>query len=157
MLYLGGTKSKKPDLAHLTRFKLLEEIFIEGQKKNIEVLSQLLNLKDVTLRSISTPDIKYLRPLSKMWSLDIKLGGIRNLNGLEGMKHIKYLELWQIRGLSDIEVISSLTGLQYLFLQSLRQIESLPDLSKLRELKRISLENMGGLKDIRAFRSRACP
>ena len=121
-LLLGRTKSKKINLLPLGRFDSLEEIYIEGHQKNIEVLSQLENLKDVTLRSISTPDISYLRPLHQMWSLDIKLGGIKDLYAIEEMENIKYFELWQIRGLSDIDVISSLTGLQFLFLQSLRQV-----------------------------------
>lgn len=147
-LFLGATKSKKPDLSSLSRFISLQEIYLEGQQKNIEVLSQLSDLQDVTLRSISTPDISYLRPLHRMWSLDIKLGGIKNLYALEGMENIKYLELWQVMGLSDISVISSLTGLQFLFLQSLRQITFLPSLKRLKKLRRIFLENMKGLKDI---------
>ncbi len=152
-LFLGSTKSKKPDLSPLTRFTLLEEISIEGQQKNIEVLSQLENLKDVTLRSISTPDVSYLTPLRRMWSLDIKLGGIKNLNAVEGMENIKYLELWQIKGLSDINFISSLAGLQYLFLQSLRQVAALPSMNRLGKLRRIYLENMNGLKEISSLES----
>ncbi len=147
-LFLGVTKSKKPDLSPLSRFDSLEEIYIEGQQKHIEALSQLKSLQDVTLRSISTPDISYLRPLDRMWSLDIKLGGIRDLYAIEGMKNIKYLELWQIRGLSDIGVVSSLTGLQYLFLQSLRRVATLPPFERLTELRRIYIENMRGLKEI---------
>ena len=149
-LILGATRSKKPDLSPLSRFASLEEIYLEGQQKNIEVLSQLRNLKDVTLRSINTLDLRYLRPLQKMWSLDIKLGGIRNLNDIEGMETIKYLELWQIRELTDIGVISSLRGLQYFFLQSLRRISALPPLQQLKNLRRVSLDN---LKDLRDFSS----
>ena len=58
------------------------------------------------------------------------------------MDRIKYLELWQIRGLKDISVISTMHGLQYLFLQSLPHIASLPDFSNLRAK---------GLKDIRGL------
>jgi hypothetical protein len=147
-LFLGATESKKPDLSPLRRFQSREAIYIEGQQKNIEVLSQMENLEDVTLRSISTPDISYLKPLHHMWSLDIKLGGIKNFSALEGMKNIKYLELWQIRGLSDINFVSGLFGLQYLFLQSLRQVVSLPSFERLDHLRRIYLENMKGLRDI---------
>ena len=148
-LFLGQTKSKKPDLSSLRRFESLNQIYIEGQQKNIEVLSELENLQDVTLRSISTPDISYLKPLHRMWSLDIKLGGITDLNAIQGMETIKYLELWQIRGLSEINVISTLTGLQFLFLQSLRRVTALPSLTRLNKLKRIYLENMNGLEDVR--------
>ena len=147
-LFLGATKSNRPDLSPLDRFQSLEAIYIEGQQKNIEVLSHLADLQDVTLRSISTPDVSYLKPLRRMWSLDIKLGGIKDFSAIEGMKNIKYLELWQIRGLSDINFISSLFGLQYLFLQSLRQVISLPSFKRLENLRRVYLENMKGLKDI---------
>lgn len=134
-----------------SRFTSLQEIYLEGQQKNIEVLTQLSDLQDVTLRSINTPDIRYLRPLQRMWSLDIKLGGIKDLYAIEGMENIKYFELWQVKGLSDIGVISSLTGLQHLFLQSLRRIAALPSLQPLKRLRRISLENMKGLKDVSAL------
>ncbi len=147
-LFLGVTKSKQPDLSPLSRFTSLQEIHLEGQQKNIEVLSQLRDLQQVTLRSISTPGIGYLTPLQRMWSLDIKLGGIKDLYAIEGMENIKYLELWQVRALSDIGVISSLTELQHLFLQSLRSITALPSFMRLKKLKRISLENMKGLKDV---------
>jgi hypothetical protein len=75
----------KPDLSPLSCFHSLEEIHIEGQRKTIELVSQLESLKDVTLRSISAPDIIYLQPLRQMWSLDIKLGGIKDLCAIEGM------------------------------------------------------------------------
>jgi hypothetical protein len=152
-LFLGSTQSRKPDLLPLNRFVSLREIYIEGQQKNIEVLSQLEALEDITLRSVSTPDISYLTPLHRMWSLDIKLGGIKNLDAIRDMENIKYLELWQIKGLADIRVVSSLTGLQYLFLQSLCQVTILPALDHLAKLRRIYLENMKGLKDIRSLAS----
>jgi hypothetical protein len=132
----------------LLRFGSLVAIYIEGQAKNIEVLSDLVALQDVTLRSIATPDVSYLKPLRQLWSLDIKLGGIRDLHAIEGMENLKYLELWQIRGLSDISVISSLTGLQYLFLQALPHVKALPPLERLSALRRVYLENMKGLEDI---------
>ncbi len=147
-LSLGCTKSRKPDLGPLVRFKHLKQVYIERQQKNIEVLSELTHLEDVTLRSISTPNIDYLRPLKKMWSLDVKLGGIKDLSSIEGMDGIKYLELWQIRGLNDISVISTLYGLQYLFLQALRRVSALPSFEKLKQLRRIYLENMKALEDI---------
>lgn len=136
-LFLGATKSKRPSLGYL-----------EKQQKEIEVLSSLSTLEELTLRSISTKGLSYLKSLRDLWSLDIKLGGIRDLSDLRDMNQIKYLELWQIKGLSDIRVISTLRGLQFLFLQDMRNIVAIPDLSKLTALKRIYLENMKGLKDI---------
>lgn len=76
-LYLLGTYSKKPDLKYIARFTGLEKLFIEGHTKGIEHIASLVDLEDVTLKSISTPDINYLATLKKLWSLDIKLVGTR--------------------------------------------------------------------------------
>ncbi|WP_444884530.1 hypothetical protein [Microbulbifer sp. PSTR4-B] len=147
-LFLGATKSKKPKLDGLSKLPYLKELYIEGQNKNIEIVGELEFLEKLTLRSVSPKDISFLRKLSKLWSLDIKLGGIKDLSAIEGLGNLKYLELWQIKGLSDISVISTLTGLQYLFLQSLRNVDEFPDLSNLTKLRRIYLETMKGLEDL---------
>lgn len=148
-LLLGLTRSKKPDLLPLSRFGKLAQLYLEGQQKHIEVLADLVELEDLTLRSISTPNLDYLRNLPRLWSLDIKLGGTSNLSAIEGVAGIKYLELWNIRGLRDIGVISHLPGLQNLFLQSLPHITVLPSLRESRQLKRVLLQNLKGLKDLR--------
>jgi hypothetical protein len=152
-LSLCATKSKKPSLAPVARFDQLRKLSLEGQQKDLDVISKLTSLEDLTLRSISVADFAFLRDLNRLWSLDIKLGGSKNLAALEGMAGIKYLELWQVRGLNDISVVSTLTGLQHLFLQSLPNVTCIPDLSRLRALRRVFLENMKGLKDVRSLAS----
>src|SRR6266850_5094858 len=47
-LSLGATRSRKPDLRPLERFRALKTLSVEGQRKNIEVLGSLLELEDVT-------------------------------------------------------------------------------------------------------------
>ncbi len=76
----------------------------------------------------------------------------QSLSAIANKESIKYLELWQIRGLSDLGIVSSLDGLQFLFLQSLKNVKAIPDLSKLYNLRRLHLENMKGLKDVSAIR-----
>jgi len=146
-LLLGATRSKKPDLSPLSRFQSLTRIYLEGQQKNIDVLSELNGLEDVTLRSITTPNLHYLSNLLHMWSLNVKLGGIRDFSAIAGINNLKYLELWQIRGLDNLEFISHQAGLQNLLLQSLPQITALPSLRELWNLKRITLQNLKGIKD----------
>lgn len=150
-LALEATKSKKPRLNHLSRFLSLKSLYLEGQQNDIEVLSNLTAIEDITLRSIATDGLNYLSGLERLWSLDIKLGGIRDLSAIQGKESIKYLELWQIQGLRDIRVISTLYGLQYLFLQSLRNVIAIPDLSKLCKLRRVYLENLKALVDVSAL------
>jgi hypothetical protein len=150
-LSLGATRSKKPGLAPLSRFPSLRVLYLEGHSKDIKVLSDLSELEDVTLRSITTPDLTYLEPLPKLWSLDMKLGGIRSFKGIEGKLGIKYLELWQVRDLRDIDVVSTLPDLQNLFLQSLPHIEAVPQLRDSAGLRRVVIENLKGLRDFTAL------
>lgn len=145
------TRSRKPNLAPLHRFKDLRELYLEGQQKHIEVIADLKKLEKVTLKSISTPGLEYLASLKKLWSLDVKLGGIRDFSAIANMKTIKYLELWLVRGLADLSFISTMTGLQYLFLQALRNVTRLPSLTRLRKLRRADLRDLKGLKDIRGL------
>ena len=152
-LSLGATRSKRPSLSPLSKFRLLQTLYIEGHSKDIDVLGGLLELEDVTLRSITTPDLCYLAHLPRLWSLDIKLGGIRCFKGIEGKGSVKYLELWQVRDLRDIGVLGTLPGLQNLFLQSLPHIESFPRLRDSVVLRRIVVENLKGLHDFTALKT----
>ncbi|RKD86554.1 leucine-rich repeat domain-containing protein [Mangrovibacterium diazotrophicum] len=155
-LFIGQTRSKKPNISVISRFKDLEYVYIEGQNKGIEAISELGNLEKIVLRSISSENINYLKGLKKLWSVDIKLGGIKDFSALTEMRGIKYLELWQVRKLSDIGFISKLTDLQYLFLQSLPNIEKVPDLSANEKLRRIYFENMKGLKNVDSLKYAKC-
>jgi len=147
-LALMATFSKRPSLSLLAGFDKLERLYLEGQQKDIEVIARLTLLQDLTLRSVSVVDLHFLRKLPSLWSLDIKLGGCRDLAALAGLQNLKYLELWQIKGLRDLVPVSSMTGLQYLFLQSLRQVTCLPNFTDLQHLRRVHLENMKGLSTL---------
>jgi len=146
-LGLGATRSKAPSLSPLDRFQSLQTLYIEGHHKGIEVLSELTNLTDLTLRSVTTRDLSYLKPLHALRSLDIKLGGIRDYSGIEEKSSLQYLEMWQIRDLKDVDILGSLVGLQNLLLQSLPHITTFPTLSRLSRLRRILIENLRGLTD----------
>jgi hypothetical protein len=150
-LSLGATRSPKPHLEALGRFTSLKALCIEGQSNGIEVLGQLRGLEDVTLRSITTADLRYLSPFERLWSLDITLGGIQSFDGIEGKDTIEHLELWQIRKLEHARVVASLPGPQHVFLQSLPRVKGLPRLDECRALRRVWLENMKGLVDVEPF------
>jgi len=150
-LRLSATRSKRPSLTPLSKFRSLRVLYLEGQSKNIEVVSELSDLEDVTLRSITTDDLTYLERLTRLWSLDIKLGGIRGFKGIEGKKSIKYLELWQVRDLHDIDFAGTLPSLQNLFLQSLPHVSALPQLRESAALRRVVIENLKGLRDFTAL------
>ena len=146
-LGLGATK-RPLDLASLDRFRDLRYLFVEGPVRGIDVISSLTALDDLTLRSITLPDLSLLLPMRRLRSLDIKLGGTKDLRLLPRVGEIRYLELWLIKGLTDLDPIGEMTGLRSLFLQALAGVERLPDLSRCAELRRIHLETMKGLRDL---------
>jgi internalin A len=146
-LALGRTR-KRLSLRVLERFTQLETLHVEGHTKDIDVLSQLRTLENLTLRSVTLPDLSILLPLRRLWSLDLKLGGTTDLRLLSEIGSLKYLELWMIRGLDDISSISDLPNLRFLFMQSLRRVTAIPDLSGCDRLRRIHLETMKGINDL---------
>jgi hypothetical protein len=146
-LTIGWTKNKL-DLSVLRRFTDLKTLYLEGQTKGIEVLSELRRLEDLTLRSITLPDLTLLLPLDNLLALDLKLGGTRDLGLLPRVGKLRYLELWMVKGLTDISAIGHLPNLRYLFLQALRRVEALPDLRQALDLRRVHLETMKGIRDL---------
>ncbi|HKV77836.1 MAG TPA: hypothetical protein VJP02_06840 [Candidatus Sulfotelmatobacter sp.] len=150
-LTLGATKSKKPHLKGLGHFHSLRKLCLAGQQNGIAVVADLQSLEQVTLRGISTPDLDYVSSLPALRSLDILLGGIKNLSAISGKESIKYIKLCRVRELSDVSVISSLVGLECLDLRELRNVTNIPDLSRLTKLRKVVLDNMKGLKDVSAI------
>lgn len=149
-----GLTKKRFSLSFLGKFKNLRELYLEGQSKNIEVISELKNIEKIQLRSITLKDLSILVPLKKLWWLAIKLGGTCNLSLLPELTGLKYLELWMIRGLKDISPISKLVNLQKLFLDRLKNVKSLPDFSLCRNLKDIQINTTKeGISDVSSLQS----
>jgi hypothetical protein len=147
-LCIEKTESKKPSIGSIQRFTDLEYLYLEGQQNGIGAINKLRKLERIVLRSISTKDVSYLEGLENLWSVDIKLGGIKNLDSLAKVKNLKYLELWQILGLADLSFITDIPSLQYLFIQSLKRVTKLPRLDRSYNLRRLYLENLKGLTDL---------
>ncbi len=147
-LSLMATKSKKPDLAILNCFPSLTSLFIEGQQRGFDAISELHHLRDLCLRSVDAGDLGFVRTLARLESLDLKLGRLRTLEALRGNERIRYLEIWMVKGVSDISPIGEMSGLQWLHLESLKAVTRLPDLAKLVNLRRITLDNLKGMEDL---------
>ncbi|WP_416417188.1 hypothetical protein [Paenarthrobacter aromaticivorans] len=147
--YLGiGQTKKKLSLKPLGRFTSLRRLYLEGQTKDINTITELTGLRHLTLRSITLMDLSLLQPLTGLKALELKLGGTTDLDLLPSIGRLEYLEFWLVRGLDDVTPISEVKTLQYLFLQSLKQVTALPDFSKLPGLHSIWLETMKGLTDL---------
>jgi hypothetical protein len=146
-LGLGLTK-RRYSLQPLSRFESLRKLYLEGAWKDLDVISTFSMLEDITLRSVTLPDLSILRPLRKLRSLDLKLGGTRDLTLLPSLAPLRYLELWMIRGLDNIGPVGELESLQYLFLQDLARVDRLPDMSRMKSLRRVRIQNLKSLTDL---------
>ena len=124
------------------------ELYLEGQTKGIETISQFVSLEELTLRSITLPDLSLLLPLRGLRALELKLGGTKNLDLLPAIGELEYLEFWMIKGLSDVSVLSRMTDLRFVFLQALAQVTQLPSFAGSKALRRVHLETMKGLRDL---------
>jgi hypothetical protein len=144
----GQTKTRSISLDFLRRFGRLKDLHLEGHKKHIEAISSLSHLEQLTLRSITLPDLQLLLPLKKLWWLGVKLGGTKDLRLLPQIEGLKYLELWMIKGLEDLGMIAELTTLQNLFLQDLKNVLALSSFRNMHRLRRVTLDGMKGITDL---------
>ena len=72
------------------------------------MIGDLSALVYLTLRSITLQDLGIFRRLRQLRSLALKLGGTNQLALLNELSSLRYLELWQVRGLSDLSVSATL-------------------------------------------------
>ena len=146
-LSIGQTK-RRLSLKPIGRFSKLRDLALEGHDKDIDVIARFSNLVYLTLRSITLPDLGLLQELGSLRSFALKLGGTRDLSFLPGLRNLRYLELWMVRGLADVEPVRELANLRFLFLQDLKHVASLPSLGPLAALRRCQIENLKSLSDL---------
>lgn len=146
---LSQTRSTRLSLGFLERHRSLKRLYIESHTKSIESIAALENLEELTLRSITLNNLEILTQLHSLLSLDIKLGGTKQMDALPRIGKIRYLELWQIRGLTDLSAIGDMQTLQFLFLEQLKNVSALPSFRNLTRLRRVALSGMKGLTNLR--------
>ena len=49
----------------------------------------MVSLEKIILRSVTIPNVNFLQNLDNLWSVDIKLGGIKNFDVLPKLKKLK--------------------------------------------------------------------
>ena len=121
--------------------KNLEKLYYGGdfssgrwELKNLNILSELKNLRTLYLSRNKIEDIKPLEHLTELNELDLGYNQIDNIEPLESLEELKYLSLDKNK-ISDINPLENLTNLNSLFLRK-NSINIIPrkiaDLSKLK-------------------------
>ncbi len=128
-------------------YKNLHTLWIgKKAKKNIEVLSQIKNLKSLSLRGIKLASFDFLKEMN-LETFELLWNSNNDLSELKNLKSLKQIGLWRINKLDNIDFLSELENLEVIKLQDLRHITKLPDLSRLKNLKSIVLDNTAILID----------
>jgi len=152
-LILYDTKSKSISLKPISNLTELTYLYISGHKKDIESISGLNKINDLTLRSITVENLNILRNFEQLEKLHVLLGGTKNYEAIIDLPKLRHFELWHVQKLADIEFISNLKRLEYLQISSLRNIVSLPKFTHNLHLVKLVLENLKGLDDISTLRN----
>lgn len=131
------------DCSWLLKYRHLNSLWLgKKAKKKLEVISQLPELKSLSLSGIKVNDFSFLYQLdlerfALLWNSN------NDLKDLSNLKSLKEIELWRINKLEDISFLEKLTNLEIIKLQDLKHITTLPDLSLHMNLQRIFLINTG--------------
>jgi hypothetical protein len=126
----------------------VEDLWLEGHTRDLDVVSELRTLRRLSLRSIRLSGLAMFRSLRQLESLELKLGSTADLRDLPGVGRLRRFEAWLVRGLADVEAVASVSSLQTLVLQALKRVTALPKLSCLAALRRVHIETMKSLTDL---------
>jgi hypothetical protein len=127
----------------------LRVLSLHGPVRHAEVISGLVGLEELRLRSVTLPDLSPLLPMRRLRSLYIGLGGTADVSLLPELPALESLELWRIRGMHDVTAIGRTVTLRELQLQAMSSVTELPSLADLSLLRRLGLETMRGITDLR--------
>lgn len=131
------------DCAWLLKYVNLKSLWLgKKAKKNLELLSQLPKLKELSLRGIKITDFSFLHKMN-LEKLALLWNSNNDLHELAKLRNLHEIELWRINKLDDLSFIEDMTNLEIIRLEDLKHVTSLPDLSKLTKLKKIVLNGTG--------------
>jgi hypothetical protein len=150
-LRIDPTKTSKLSLRPIRFLRSLQALKLDKQGTDIDVISELPELQYLSIQSSPLKNLDCLTRSSSLCALRIGLGSFKDLSFLAGTK-LRYLELWQVRGLltQDLEPVVKAPRLEALTLDTLGQVTALPHLEQLR---RLQMREMNGLTDLHTLAS----
>ncbi|WP_105173031.1 leucine-rich repeat domain-containing protein [Pseudoalteromonas sp. T1lg24] len=147
-LYLGRTKSKRPNLEEVLRFSSLKSLGLRGQSKNIHKLALLKNLQSLSLSGLTSKNITWITDLPQLTTLDIDIFKTDDFTPLENLKKLKSFSVSEIRGATELPFLRNMKGLEELKLTYLNRVKKLPTLGSESTLKSIVIYEMESIENI---------
>lgn len=150
-LRIDPTKSSKLSLRPIRFLRSLRALKLERQGTDLDVVSELPELQYLSVQSSSLKNLDCLTRSNSLRALRIGLGSFKDLSFLAGTR-LRYLELWQVRGLltEDLEPVAHASNLEVLMLDTLAKVTTLP---RLEQIRRLHMREMNGLTDLHTLGS----
>ncbi|MDE7400285.1 MAG: hypothetical protein K2N06_12270 [Oscillospiraceae bacterium] len=141
--------NKTANLDFLADYPNVETLFISGNFANVDGISRLAKLKDLSIILDSPAELTNARvPGLKSLTVYNRINeGFCNLL----TESVESLELHEIRKLSDLSFLENVSGLKKLNLLSLPAVESLPDFEKLPNLYALRIYELHKLNNIESL------
>lgn len=147
-LGMGDTTLRPVSIAPLGALRRLRYLALSGPVRDADTIARLHGIEVLSLRSITLPNLAVLRPMRRLRSLWMGLGGTTDLAILPELSSLRSLELWRIRGMRDLRVLGSMSAVEEVTLQSMGGVTGLPSLRGAAKLRRLRLDAMKGIVDL---------
>ena len=142
---IGENHKKNIDLSYLSQCRVLEELFIVGHTKNIDVLSSLPKLKKLSLSSIGKKqNLRFVNEIDALQSLMLILGGRESFEEVNN-QNIEKIQIIRVRGLNRLGDISRFSKLRYLQIEDQIKIKELSFIKPLATLTDFKILNCKAL------------
>lgn len=148
-LIISGVK-KAINLEYLSEYRNLTALIVSGKMKNIEKIGSAIELKFLSLNSISKSSISFVNELKKLKTLKFILGGRENLSEI-AENEIENLEIIRVRGFSDISAISKFKKLKELLIEDQARLLSITFQSELENLESLRIVNCKNLSNFKGL------
>jgi hypothetical protein len=135
-------------LRFLATMTCMKNLFLDGHKRDLPVIGDLVGLTRLGLSGITLPDLSVLLPLTALRQLSIFMGSTTNLALLPRVGTLEELFFMRITKLSDLSVLADLAGLKTMRLDWMHNVTALPGLAGLAGLEDVTLDTMKGLTDL---------
>ena len=107
--------------------------------KECNGLSQLRNLRDLTIYSQSIQSLDSIAQLTNLQKLELnRFHNLESLDGIENLKSLRSLNINECNRMSDLTPIASLNNLEHLVVSDWGTIDTLAPIVKLKKLRAFS-------------------
>jgi hypothetical protein len=122
---LSETRKRNFDLSPLSQATLLEELFIHGHAKGIDVVANLPVLRMLTLSAFAkTNRLDFIKSITNLSRLTLILGGREHIDDLSS-ESLEMLQILRVRGLSKLGDLSRMPALSALRIEDQLQLAEL--------------------------------